>query len=308
MPSLDWDDLRHALAIGAAGSLAGAARKLGVNHTTVLRRLDALEAHLGSRLFDRQRRGYQPTEAGLALLEQARHMAARADEVERQVLGRDRELTGALRVTTAFVVMDHLLPQPLADFTRAYPGIEVEVVENAVLIDLSSRQADSAQAWTRREADVALRLSAQVAEYLVGRQLGMTQCRVYALRGAPGLPQQVTALDVLTRDAPWVAFERDASARIYDQWLRQHLARSSVRVRVDIFNAKAAMLRTGIGVGVLPTFMEARHPELVAVSEPIAELAQPVWMLTHPDLRQTARVRAFMQFVGDALVQRLRAA
>ena len=95
---------------------------LGVNHTTVLRRLDALEAHLGSRLFDRQRSGYQPTEAGLALLEQARHMAARADEIERQVLGRDRELTGALRVTTAFVVMDHLLPQPLADFARAYPG------------------------------------------------------------------------------------------------------------------------------------------------------------------------------------------
>jgi DNA-binding transcriptional LysR family regulator len=205
------------------------------------------------------------------------------------------------------VVMDHLLPQPLADFTRAYPGIEVEVIENAVLIDLSSRQPDNAQAWTRREADVALRLSAQVAEYLVGRQLGMTECRVYALRGAPGLPQEVTSIDVLTRDAPWVAFERDASARIYDQWLRQHLARSNVRVRVDIFNAKAAMLRTGIGVGVLPTFMQARHPELLAVSEPIAELAQPVWMLTHPDLRQTARVRAFMQFVGDALAQRLRA-
>ncbi len=307
MPSLDWDDLRHALAIGAAGSLAGAARALGVNHTTVLRRLDALEAHLGSRLFERQRRGYQPTEAGLALLEQARHMAARADEVERQVLGRDRELTGALRVTTAFVLMDHLLPQPLADFARAYPGIEVEVVENAVLVDLSSRQADNPQAWGRREADVAVRLSGQVAEHLVGRQLGMTQCRVYALRGAAGLPQAVTSLDVLTREAPWVAFERDASARIYDQWLHQRLAHANVRVRVDIFNAKAAMLRTGIGVGVLPTFMEARHPELVAVSEPIAELAQPVWLLTHPDLRQTARVRAFMQFVGDALAQRLKA-
>jgi DNA-binding transcriptional LysR family regulator len=307
MPSLDWDDLRHALAIGAAGSLAGAARALGVNHTTVLRRLDALEAHLGSRLFERQRRGYQPTEAGLALLEQARHMAARADEVERQVLGRDRELTGALRVTTAFVLMDHLLPQPLADFARAYPGIEVEVVENAVLVDLSSRQADNPQAWGRREADVAVRLSGQVAEHLVGRRLGMTQCRVYALRGAAGLPQAVTALDILAREAPWVAFERDASARIYDQWLHQRLAHANVRVRVDIFNAKAAMLRTGIGVGVLPTFMEARHPELVAVSEPIAELAQPVWLLTHPDLRQTARVRAFMQFVGDALAQRLKA-
>ena len=123
MASLDWDDLRHAMAIATAGSLAGAARALGVNHTTVLRRLDALEGHLGSRLFDRHRTGYQATEAGLALLGQARHMAARAEEIERRVLGHDRELTGALRVATAFVVMDHLLPQPLADFSRRYPGI-----------------------------------------------------------------------------------------------------------------------------------------------------------------------------------------
>ena len=305
MSALDWDDMRYALAIGNAGSLAGAARTLGVNHTTVLRRLDALEAQLQSRLFDRERRGYRPTEAGLALLEQVRHMATRADEVERQVLGRDRELTGALRVTTAFVLMEHLLPQPLADFSRAYPGIEVEVVENAFLADLSSRHADSAQNWSRREADVALRLSEQVAEHLVGRQLGMTQCRVYALRDAPGLPRGVTPIDVLLREAPWVAFERDASARVYDRWFREHLAQADVRVRVDIFNAKAAMLQTGIGVGVLPTFMEDKHPELVAVSEPIPELAQPVWMLTHPDLRRTARVRAFMQLVGDALTKRL---
>ena len=152
---------------------------------------------------------------------------------------------------------------------------------------------------------MALRLSGHVAEHLVGRQLGMTQCRVYALRGARDLPQSVTPLDRLTRDAPWVAFERDASARVYDRWFRAHLVQSNVRVRVDIFNAKAAMLRTGIGVGVLPTFMESKHPELVAVSEPIAELALPVWMVTHPDLRQTARVRAFMQFVGDALAARL---
>ena len=308
MAELDWDSLRYAAAIGTAGSLAGAARTLGVNHTTVLRRLDALEAHLGSRLFERHRSGYQPTEAGLALLEQARHMAARADEIERLVLGRDRELTGVLRVTTAFVVMDHLLPQPLAEFARKYPGIEVEVVENAFLVDLASRHSDADQGWTRREADVALRLSGHVAEHLVGRQLGMTQCRVYALRGAPDLPQTVTSLETLTRDAPWVAFERGASARVYDAWLHQRLAQANVRVRVDIFNAKAAMLRTGIGVGVLPTFMEAKHPELVAVSEPIADLALPVWIITHPDLRRTARVRAFMQFVGDALVKRLREA
>jgi DNA-binding transcriptional LysR family regulator len=90
--------------------------------------------------------------------------------------------------------------------------------------------------------------------------------------------------------------------------MRQHLATARVRVRVDIFNAVAAMLRTAIGVGVLPCFMEASHPELVAVSEVLPEMTVPVWMLTHPDLRDTARVRVFMQHVGDEISERLRQA
>ena len=306
MDELDWSDLRYALAIGVAGSLAAAARQMRVNHTTVLRRLDALEQRLGARLFERTRSGYRPTEAGALVLEQARRMADQADAIERRVLGRDRELTGLLRVTTAYVVMEHLLPQPLAQFARAFPGIEVEVVENAVLVDLSRQRADESPAWVRREADVAVRLSTHVAEHLVGRQLGQTQCRVYACRGAPDLPQSVQPLSVLVREAPWVAFERDAQSRVYDRWMQQQLAQARVRLRVDIFNAVASVLRTGIGVGVLPTFMEPRHPELVAVSEPIPQLAVPVWMLTHPDLRETARVRAFMQHVGDAVAARLR--
>ena len=307
MQGLDWSDLRYALAVGQLGSVAAAARRLGVNATTVQRRLEALETSLGARLFDRSRSGYQPTEAGALVLEQARRMADQADEIERHVLGRDRELTGPLRVTTAFVIMEHLLPQPLAAFARAYPGIEVEVVENAFLVDLARRHADSAGAAVLQQADVALRLSAQVAEHLVGRQLGMTHCRVYALRDAPGLPQAVTPLATLLREAPWVAFERDATQRVYDRWMRTQLAQARVRVRVDIFNAAAAMLRTGVGVALLPTFMAERHPELLPVSDVIPELSVPVWMLTHPDLRETARVRAFMQHVGDALAARLAA-
>jgi DNA-binding transcriptional LysR family regulator len=305
MADLDWSDLRFALAIGRQGSPGAAAAELGVNATTVQRRLDALEQQLGARLFDRSRRGYQATEAGLLVLERARRMADQADEIERRVLGQDRELVGPLRVTTAFVVMEHLLPQPLADFARRYPGIEVEVVENAFLVDLSRRHAEGA-GGSRQEADVALRLSAHVAEHLVGRQLGPTHCRVYARRGAPDLPQSVQPLSQLVRDVAWIAFERDAKHRVYDRWMRDNLAQSRVLARVDIFNAVAAMLRTGIGVGILPTFMEASHPDLVAVSDPIPELSVPIWMLTHPDLRQTARVRAFMQDVGDALARQLR--
>jgi DNA-binding transcriptional LysR family regulator len=88
--------------------------------------------------------------------------------------------------------------------------------------------------------------------------------------------------------------------------MRDQLAQADVRLRVDIFNAMVAMIRTGIGVGLLPTFMEDSHPDIVAVSDPVPELSVPVWMLTHPDLRSTARVRVFMQHVGDAIAERLR--
>jgi DNA-binding transcriptional LysR family regulator len=306
MSQLDWSDLRHALAVAQAGTVARAAASLGVNATTVQRRIDALEAHLGARLFERTRSGWQPTEAGVAVIEQARHMADQAEAIERRVMGQDRELTGLLRLTTAFVVMEHLLPQPLADFAAAYPGIEVEVVENAFLVDLARRHAEGG-GLAQLQADVALRLSVNVAEHLVGRPLGNTHCRVYAKRDAPALPQTVTPLAELLQHAPWVAFERDSTRRVYDRWMREHLPGTQVRVRVDMFNAMAAMLRTGVGVGILPTFMANRLPELVAVSEVIPELSVPLWMLTHPDLRETARVRAFMRFVGDALGSRLAA-
>jgi DNA-binding transcriptional LysR family regulator len=306
MAELDWSDLRFALAVGQTGSLAGAARQLGVNHTTVLRRLDALEKRLGARLFERSRTGYLPTEAGALVLEQSRRMAEQAEQIERRVAGRDKTLSGLLRVTTAFVVMEHLLPEPLAEFARAHPDTEVEVVENAFMADLSRRHVHESSGWARREAEVAIRLSQHVADHLVGRPLGMSQCRVYARRGAPGVPQTVRPLQELLDTAPWITFERDATSRVYDHWLDQHLPEKQVRLRVDIFNAVATMVNTGLAVGLLPTFMEQRLPDLVPVSEPIAELEVPVWMLTHPDLRQTARVRAFMQFVGDRVAKRLK--
>jgi DNA-binding transcriptional LysR family regulator len=293
MDSIDWDDLRVALAVADAGSLAGAARALNVNHTTALRRLDALEARLNTRLFDRQRGGYLTTEAGELLAQEARAIAPRVADIERRLLGRDLRLTGSVRVTTAFVTMAYLLPQALAGFARAQPGIEVEIAESGALLDLS-----------RRQADVAIRISNQVPEHWVGRTLGTVQYRVYARRGAEGLPQQVAPLATLLAEAPWIAFEREAS-NLYGRWMRQHIPPQQVRQRVDIFNSMVAMLRTGLGIGVLPVFAAHAEPDLLPVSDLVEALETPLWILTHPDLRRTARIRAFMQHVGDALEARL---
>lgn len=294
--SIDWDDLRVALAVADAGSLAGAARALNVNHTTALRRLDALEARLNTRLFERQRGGYLPTEAGELLAQEARAIAPRVADIERRLLGRDLRLTGQVRVTTAFVTMAYLLPPALADFARAQPGIEVEIAESGVLLDLS-----------RRQADVAIRVSRVVPEHWVGRELGRVQYRVYARRGAAGLPQVLTPIDTLLAEAPWVAFEREAS-NSYGRWMREHIPPHRVRLRVDIFNSMVSMLRTGLGVGVLPVFAADAEPDLLPVSDRIDALDTPLWILTHPDLRRTARIRAFMQQVGDALEARLKRA
>jgi DNA-binding transcriptional LysR family regulator len=291
--SIDWDDLRVALAVADAGSLAGAARALNVNHTTALRRLDALEARLDTRLFDRQRGGYLPTEAGELLAQEARAIAPRVADIERRLLGRDLRLTGHVRVTTAFVTMAYLLPSALADFARSQPGIEVEVAESGTLLDLS-----------RRQADVAIRISKVVPEHWVGRELGQVRYRVYARRGADGLPQAETPLARLLAEAPWVAFEREAS-NSFGRWMRDHIPPQQVRLRVDIFNSMVAMLRTGLGVGVLPVFAADAEPELVPVSGFIDALDMPLWILVHPDLRRTGRIRAFMQQVGDALEARL---
>lgn len=285
------------------GSLGGAARRLGVNATTVLRRLDSLERHLGTRIFDRSRSGYVPTEPGSLVLERARFMHDHADEIERQVLGQDRELSGPLRVATAFVIMDHLLPGPLADFARAFPGIEVEVVENSVLQDLRRRTPDIDHGSARPEADVAIRMTTRVDERLVGRQVGMSRSRVYALRGAASMPQEVMPLHDLVRGAPWVAFEKDSIRRQHDVWMQRELALAHVRVRVDTFTAAAAMINTGVVIGLLPVCVEERNPDLVPVSAIIEDLTIPVWLLTHPDLRNTARVRVFMQHVGDGLAR-----
>jgi DNA-binding transcriptional LysR family regulator len=296
MNALEWDDLRVALAVADAGSLAGAARALNVNHTTALRRLDALEARLNTRLFERQRGGgYVPTEAGELLAQEARAIAPRVHDIERRLLGRDLRLTGTVRLTTAFVTMAYLLPRPLADFAQAHPGIEVEVAESGALLDLS-----------RRQADVALRISSQVPEHWVGRQLGTARYRVYAKRGASGLPQRKTALPALLAKAPWIAFERDAASNRYARWMQENIPPERVRLRVDIFNSVVTMLRTGLGVGVLPSFAAAGEPELIPLSAEIDDLATPLWILTHPDLRRTARIQAFMQLVGDAVAAQLR--
>lgn len=292
---LDWDDLRYVLAVARAGSLSGAARELSVMHSTMLRRIDAIEEKLQVRLFERFRNGYVPTEAGAALQRVAEQCEPLVAEAERRIIGGDTRLTGSVRVTTSFMAAQYLLPHALAAFCATHPEIEVEVQAARERVDLS-----------RRDADIAVRISAQVPDYLVGRKLGDIRFRVYSRRDAPflrigGKTPKLRPAEQLARELPWICFERDAHDRIYDRWLHANVPASAVVVRADSFATSLALLRTGMGVTLLPEFMASAVDGLVALSAPIEELQTPLWILTHPDLRNTARIRAFMQVIGDEM-------
>lgn len=296
---LDWDDLRYVLFVARNGSLSGAARELAVTHSTMLRRIDAIEAKLQVRLFERMRNGYVVTEAGDAMRRIAEQCEPLVAEAERSVLGGDTRLTGSLRVTTAFVVAQHLLPQALAQFCGAYPEIEVQMLTTPERVDLS-----------RRYADIAVRMSNEVPDYLIGRKLGQARFRVYGWHAAPflagaGKKPKPRPIDVLVRTLPWISVETDVPDRFYNRWLQANVPASSIVMRSDHFPNTLALLRTGMGVTIMPEFVTADVDGLVALSEPIDALQTPIWILTHPDLRNTARVRAFMQVVGDCVTKAL---
>jgi DNA-binding transcriptional LysR family regulator len=168
---LSWDEFRLVKAIADSRSLAGAAERLGLNHSTVFRRLAALETTVGARLFERSRSGYEPTAAGDEMIALATTMADSIVEFERRIAGRDIRPTGQLRVTTAEAVGQHFLPAIMAQFQAQNPGVVIELILSDHILNLS-----------RRDAEVAIRLTNDPPETLVGRRIGSVRWAIYCRR------------------------------------------------------------------------------------------------------------------------------
>ena len=261
----------------------------------MLRRIDAIEEKLQTRLFERLRNGYVTTAAGEVLRRTAEQCEPLFAEADRRIAGGDTRLTGGLKVSTGSVIAEYLLPSPLAAFRNEYPDIEVEIQTAREQVDLA-----------RRDADVAIRFAARVPDYLVGRILGNVRFRIYARKDAPFVQLSekeppTEPVERLINAYPWICLGRDARERPYDCWMHEHVPVSSVVIRADHFPTSLALLREGLGVALLPEFMVDGMKGVVALSDPIEELQIPIWILTHPDLRNTARVRAFMQDVGTGI-------
>jgi DNA-binding transcriptional LysR family regulator len=287
MHEFDWNDLRDLLAIARAGSLAGAARALGVNHSTLFRRLNACEARLGVRVFDRRADGYVLTREGEAIRGHAEVADNAVQEVARQIAGRDFRLAGELRLTTAPSLAHDYVAPLLPGFRRHYPDIRVELAVGDQDFDLS-----------RREADLALRATRQPPPHLVGRRvldLPWFACASPAYLRRRGTPTGVAGLgghDLIGADR---AFQR---VSVFE-WQQREFADERIVARSNDLDPRAAMAEAGLGIALLP--IDQHRPKLRRLFALEQRFTGGLWLLTHADLRHTARVKALSDYLAVAL-------
>lgn len=277
----NWNDLKLVLAIRRAESLAGGAKALGINHSTAFRRLNALEESLGVRLFERMPSGtYLATPAGERMATTAELLETETASLDRDIVGQDHRLTGQLRVTSSETLAYRVLTGELARFRAAHPGIVVELLVDNRILNLS-----------RREADVALRVARPREPELFGRKLADVAWAVYG-----------TAEVAAKEGAPYIGWSIEANAVASAEWVHRNVAQDAIAYRTTSLVNQLAAARAGMGLAVLPCYLGDPEPGLVrALPGPIAELTSELWIVTHADLKRTARIRAFLEVVGEGL-------
>ena len=282
---LGWDDLRTALSVAREGSVRSAARALGVSHSTVLRRLHVLEAAAGVRLFQRTAEGYEVTPAGQDVFDTATEVEERVLGLERRVTGRDLRLSGGVRVTLPDPLWPAMAPV-FRELSSAYPDIDVT-------LSVSTEYADLAH----RAADVAVRIAAQPPADLVGRRVGSAGVGIY---GSASYLQGRSTRELAALD--WVGWDA-GSEMAFARWTASHIPSERVTVRVSAGWQLRDAVDADLGVAILPSALgeHQRHWRRVKL---LPELAPPLWILTHRDLRTTARVRVVRDFLAEAILNR----
>ena len=281
--SMNWDDLKIILAVCRAGSLSGAARDLGSSHSTVFRQINAIEKKFATRFFDRLPHGYEMTEAGEAVLRVASSIEEDIIGLTRDLHGKDLRLQGKIRLTAPEGVSHYLLPKHLVSFYRKHPDIQIDLIITSSPLELA-----------RQEADIALRVTSKPPESTIGRKICQFSSAMYASKS------------YLTR-------AKNLSPHNYDlimcedgvNWLTPSIWKNKAKPNI-VFSTDSTLgvvnaAKTNMGAAMLPCFIGDQEKKLQRVTPPIKDLNSELWILTHSDLRQTARVRALMKHLYSSL-------
>jgi len=275
---MNWDDLKIFLAVAEAPSMRAAAKSLRVSHSTVSRRIEALEKQLAARLFDRMPDGYQLTPAGRDLLPISRELREKVDAYGLRVLGRDTDLEGQISVTMPDAVAVAVLMPYFAEFQSLYPEITLKIDDSLEVYDLN-----------RREADIALRFTSEPAEHLIGRRIGKAHQAAYAHA------DYIVKYDLSDPDctAKWVGWGSPEEGPAWIESSPYPQLKLAGHFNNPLIQREA--VRQQMGIGYLPCAIMDDDPTFVRLSKP--QPSVDFWILTHRDLRSTERLKVFREFI-----------
>jgi DNA-binding transcriptional LysR family regulator len=285
---LTWDDFSLVEAVAEARGMPGAAAELKINHSTVFRRLGQIEEALGTTLFERDRTGYALTPAGEEMVSLAQHVDSDITSFTRKIAGQVVAPEGELRVTTNDSLLVHLLTPMFASFRDRGPDVRLDIVLANQALNLS-----------KRDADVAVRAMDDPPENLVGRRVARI---AWALCGRASEFQDGAPTDSLScAERRWVSLGDSLATLKAVQFVQRHVAPERVVYKVNAVLGLADAIEAGIGIGHLPCFIGDARSGLVRLSSPEPDFAADLWLLTHPDLRQSGRVRVFLDFLATEI-------
>jgi DNA-binding transcriptional LysR family regulator len=286
----DWNDLRHFLAVARHGSTLAAAKALGVNQSTVHRRMCELERRLGRRLVERHPTGYRLTEVGEDLRPLAERMETAAQDFERRAASSDADLIGTVRVTCPETVGYRMMKTSLLDaFRDRYPGLRIELLMVDRVLDLA-----------KGEADIAFRTAPPQDDALVSRKLADVPWAMYASRsyvdrhGRPKRPEDIAKHNV-------IGFGGGIVGHPAARWLSSLAPDAHVAAVCTTTPALVLAVRSGAGLAPLPVVVASHETDLVQLLGPTRVLGLHFYLVFHRDMRRTPRVRAFCDFVTEEI-------
>lgn len=281
---LSWDDLRIIKTLSDCGNRSATAKKLGINVSTVSRRVAQVERTLGIALFDHRKSGYLLTAEGAELRALAERVELDIVSVTRRVSRSGQGPLGKLRITTSDSLLLYFLTPIIADFKALNEGVTIEVLVGNETLSLA-----------RDESDIAIRATRKPAESLVGRKLANIAWAPYCCA------KQMTALPLFEEGQAWVSYSAALCGLKATSYVESRVAAEHIAYRTDSVAAASTAIAAGLGFGFLPCMLGDITPGLVRAGPVVPELQDELWLLTHQDIRKSWRVKAFMTFCAAAV-------
>jgi DNA-binding transcriptional LysR family regulator len=284
MHDINWDDLRYFAEVVRSGNVSQAGERIGVNQSTVSRRIASLESQLGKTLFDRTSNGWVITPTGETIVTFAEQMATKVNDIQRKVEIDSDEVSGLVRITCVDVCVKRFMLPVIRDFKQVHPNVDIELISDIEPLNLAAR-----------EADVALRGTNAPPPNLVGKRIGTLTFHVYGHVALfkNGLPEQPPCIT-------WIG-----DGNTLSPWIKKNFPKVKRAYRTNSIAVMYDMCKAGLGLAQLSCAIADEVEELIRIPVEYVEPGFGLWVLSHVDLRTTARVRIFRDFLVEYLTKEL---